>query len=99
MKWTKRAAFINREEELKFLKGWVGEQPESILFLFGPKSSGKTTLLNRFLKEIQTAGSWEIKHLNLREILVANYKDFLASFICRFTLSSFRAWSPSFWLP
>ncbi len=80
MEWTKKAAFINREDELKFLNRWIKEQPENILFLFGPKSSGKTTLLNRFIKNSLSPGNWDVKHFNLREILICNYKDFIQTF-------------------
>ena len=47
--YRKDVAFINREKELAFLKDWINERPESLLFLHGPKSSGKTTLLYKFL--------------------------------------------------
>ncbi len=57
MKYSKKAAFINREKEIVFLKKWVKEEPEYILFFYGPKSSGKTTLINRFIKD----------HLNKKE--------------------------------
>ena len=80
MKWTKKAAFINRIEEQNFLKRWVSQQPENILFLFGPKSSGKTTLINHFLGTFLNVGEWDVKHFNLREILITNYTDFLQTF-------------------
>jgi Predicted ATPase (AAA+ superfamily) len=43
---TKNAAFINRSKELQYLYEWVSEDPDRILFVYGPKSSGKTTLMN-----------------------------------------------------
>ncbi len=51
--YRKDVAFINRENELAFLRGYLDERPESILFIHGPKSSGKTTLLYKFLEDIQ----------------------------------------------
>jgi AAA+ ATPase superfamily predicted ATPase len=36
--------FIDREE-VKFLKEFFEKEPSRILFLYGPKSTGKTTLI------------------------------------------------------
>jgi AAA+ ATPase superfamily predicted ATPase len=42
--YQKYPAFINREIELRYLRENINISPESILFIHGPKSSGKTTL-------------------------------------------------------
>ncbi len=42
-------AFIDRENEMAELRNYLESRPNSILFLYGPKSSGKTTLMSRFL--------------------------------------------------
>ncbi|MCP5104200.1 MAG: AAA family ATPase, partial [bacterium] len=78
--YRKRVAFINRQLELKFLREYINEEPESILFLHGPKSSGKTTLLYRFLEEVGKEQKLDIKFLNLRKVFIANYSDFLNIF-------------------
>ncbi|UCH95040.1 MAG: AAA family ATPase [Candidatus Aminicenantes bacterium] len=78
--YRKDVAFINRENELEFLEEYINQRPESILFLHGPKSSGKTTLLYRFLNEIEKKQKLDVKFLNLREKLIANYKDFIRIF-------------------
>jgi AAA+ ATPase superfamily predicted ATPase len=78
--YRKDVAFINREKELSFLKKYINEKPESILFIHGPKSSGKTTLLYRFFEQIEKEQKLDVKFLNLRRVLVANYKDFLKIF-------------------
>ncbi|MCP5053396.1 MAG: hypothetical protein GY940_39895, partial [bacterium] len=80
MEYRKRTAFINREAELKFLKDHMDEEPETILFLHGPKSSGKTTLLYKFIEQMGTEQQLDVKFLNLREKLIANYKDFIRIF-------------------
>jgi AAA+ ATPase superfamily predicted ATPase len=80
LEYRKDVAFINREKELAFLEDYVNERPESILFLHGPKSSGKTTLLYKFLEKIEKEQTLEVNFLNLRKILIANYKDFLKIF-------------------
>jgi len=83
--YRKDVAFINRESELSFLKGYLDERPESILFIHGPKSSGKTTLLYKFLEQIEKEQQLDVKFLNLRKILTEfednyNYRDFLNFF-------------------
>jgi len=80
--YRKDVAFINREKELTFLRGFIDERPESILFIHGPKSSGKTTLLYKLLEQLKKEQKLEIKFLNLREVSTEfsddyNYKDFL----------------------
>ncbi|MCX6579398.1 MAG: ATP-binding protein [Candidatus Aminicenantes bacterium] len=76
----KDVAFINRQKELAFLGEYIGEKPESILFLHGPKSSGKTTLLYKFLEQAGKKQDLDIKFLNLRETLTNVYEDFLKAF-------------------
>jgi hypothetical protein len=80
IKLSKISAFINRDSELSFLLNWISRQPESILFLFGPKSSGKTTLINKFIEKKINYNYYDIKYLNLRKIFIANYKNFLHAF-------------------
>jgi uncharacterized protein len=72
-------AFINRKKELDFLNQFVAKKPNEILFLYGPKSSGKTTLLYKFIEEIKSE-KVEIKFLNLRQVLIDTYKDFINVF-------------------
>ncbi len=78
--YQKYAAFINREKELNDLNKYINIHPESILFLHGPKSSGKTTLLYKFFEQMEKKQKLEIKFLNLREKLIDNYKDFIRIF-------------------
>lgn len=82
LKYWKRAAFINRERELRDLQVYIDEEPEYILFLHGPKSSGKTTLLYKLIEKIEKEQKLEVKFLNLRKIYTEfsdeyNYNDFL----------------------
>ncbi len=80
LQYRKDVAFINRESELSFLKGFLDERPESILFLHGPKSSGKTTLLYKFLEQTQKKQKLDIKLMDLRETFTDVYEDFLNAF-------------------
>ncbi|MGD2086348.1 MAG: ATP-binding protein [Candidatus Aminicenantes bacterium] len=78
--YRQSVAFINRENELKYLKTFIDKEPSEILFLHGPKSSGKTTLLYKFFNHIQKQQNLDIKFLNLREKLIGSYKDFIKIF-------------------
>jgi AAA+ ATPase superfamily predicted ATPase len=81
MEYKKEPAFINRQAELAYLNSWIEERPEQILFLYGPKSSGKTTLIYRFIEDhLVDKQKFSIKHFNLRKVLIVNYEDFLDRF-------------------
>jgi len=80
MHYKKDVAFINREKELKFLHEYIDIRPESILFLHGPKSSGKTTLLYKFIEQIEKEQKLDVKFVNLRETFTDVYEDFLKTF-------------------
>ncbi len=81
MQYKKEAAFINRNEELELLSAWIDEQPEHILFFYGPKSSGKTTLIYKFVeRHMKDERRFSVKLFNLREMLIVNYEDFLQRF-------------------
>jgi AAA+ ATPase superfamily predicted ATPase len=76
------AAFINRETELEDLRIFIDKQPSEILFIHGPKSSGKTTLLVKLFEQLEKEQKLDVKFLNLRETFADftedyNYKDFL----------------------
>ena len=72
--------FINREKEMTELRNYLESKPNSILFLYGPKSSGKTTLMYRLFEQIKTEKKYEINFLNLRKIFLTSYDDFIDAF-------------------
>jgi AAA+ ATPase superfamily predicted ATPase len=79
--YKKEPAFINRDEEIDFLKDWIAQRPEHILFFYGPKSSGKTTLIYKFVQDVLADESaFSVKLFNLREVLIVKYEDFLQRF-------------------
>jgi AAA+ ATPase superfamily predicted ATPase len=80
LKYRKYAAFVNRHKEIRDLKGYIDEEPESILFLHGPKSSGKTTLLYKFFDQIQEEQKLDVKFMDLRKAFTNVYEDFLKAF-------------------
>ncbi|MDL1967573.1 MAG: ATP-binding protein, partial [Deltaproteobacteria bacterium] len=79
-KFKIKTTFIDREQELRLLHNYLEAQPNSILFFYGPKSSGKTTLLYRLCDEVEDDKNYEVKFLNLRETFLDSYKDFLQAF-------------------
>ena len=80
MKYKQEVAFINRENELAYLNSFIDKRPNEILFLHGPKSSGKTTLLYRFFHQVKVSRNLDVRFLNLREKLIIRYEDFLETF-------------------
>ena len=81
MKYKNVAPFINRQDEFEYLKKWVEEEPNQILFFFGPKSSGKTTLIYKFAEGFLSDESrFSLKLFNLRKVLIVNYDNFLQRF-------------------
>ncbi|CAB3289858.1 protein of unknown function [Methanocaldococcus lauensis] len=47
--------FYDREREVNFLKNYCLLEPNSILFVYGPKSSGKSTVMRRVIKELENS--------------------------------------------
>ena len=78
--YTNVPPFINRAKEIHYLQSWIAEKPKNILFLYGPKSSGKTTLIYRFIEQNLSDGKYDIKHFNLRKLLLMNCESFLRAF-------------------
>jgi AAA+ ATPase superfamily predicted ATPase len=80
LEYQKYPAFINRENELRYLRKYINIAPESILFIHGPKSSGKTTLLYKFLEQTQKEQKIDVKFMDLRETFTDVYEDFIKAF-------------------
>jgi len=72
--------FINREKEIQFLKNRFNENPRRILWLYGPKSTGKTTLIE-YLLEKELDNSFYKKFITFRGKIFGNYDMFLESML------------------
>jgi hypothetical protein len=81
LEYLKYPAFINREMELGYLRDYINISPESILFIHGPKSSGKTTLLYKFLEQIQKEQKLDVKFMDLRKSFANLADDFFKAFL------------------
>ncbi len=71
--------FYNREKELHFLKTYVQLEPNSILFVYGPKSSGKSTVMRRVIKELEDSDI-VFFYYNLRKYATYSKEEFLRVF-------------------
>lgn len=80
IEFRQHPAFINREQELNFLRNFIQDIPNRLLFIFGPKSSGKTTLLFKFIEEIEKNPKYDLMFFNLRKMLIVNYSEFIRVF-------------------
>ena len=77
-----RMKFIDREKEAKLLEQHFGSEPNSILFVYGPKSSGKSTLLRYVVDQLDNK-KFPINYLNLRGVLIHNFQTFLDVFFSK----------------
>ena len=80
--------FVNRDDEIKFLKEWFDKTPKEILWMYGPKSTGKTTLIEYVIEnelfddfKLFKSEQYNIKYINFRRKIIGNYKMFLDSII------------------
>ena len=71
--------FWDREKEVKDLKAHIQSEPNSILFVYGPKSSGKSTLLQKVIDDLIEDDMFKETHqvywFDLRGKLISNYRD------------------------
>jgi len=79
---------INRKKEIKFYKDYFCEVPQKILWVYGPKSTGKTTLIEYVIEnelfedfKLLKSSKYNIKYINFRRKLIGDYKMFLNSII------------------
>ena len=82
--------FIDREKEIKFLKEFFEDRPRRILFLYGPKSTGKTTLIEYVIEnelfndfKLFKSKKYNVKYINFRRKLISNYKSFIDSLVTK----------------
>ncbi len=71
--------FWNREKEKKWLKHYLLAEPNAILFVYGPRSSGKTTLLMKVVEEFPKE-KFVYYWFDLRGKLISSYKDVIDMF-------------------
>lgn len=67
--------FINRIAETEYINNYLADAPSSILFLYWPKSTGKTTLIEKIINELDQK-KYAIQYINMRWVLLTNFNDF-----------------------
>ena len=67
--------FINRKKETKYLTDYFSSAPTSMLFVYGPKSTGKTTLITRVYESLPQ-DEYAISYLDMRWVLIKDFSDF-----------------------
>ncbi|EHP88296.1 ATP-binding protein [Methanotorris formicicus] len=72
--------FYNREKELNYLKTYVQLEPNSILFVYGPKSSGKSTVMLRVIEELSKREDLIFFYYDLRKYATPTKEEFLKIF-------------------
>ncbi len=66
--------FHNREKELKRLMRIAEFEPNTIYFVFGPINSGKTALMQEFMRRLPE--DFAVFYVNLRGKFIRDYEDF-----------------------
>ena len=88
-RYFRREKLIDRENEISFLLNWFEKLPKEILWIYGPKSSGKTTIIEYVVENELFEDFWAFKprknywvrYMNLRGYLITSYQTFLEAFI------------------
>ncbi len=71
--------FVNRTTEIQTLLHYFANESNALWFVYGPKSSGKSTLLQHVIAMLD-AQQYVINFLELREMLILNFQSFLNAF-------------------
>ena len=74
--FTEKPPFINRVAEKQYFLNYFNSAPTNILFVYWPKSTWKTTLIKKVIKENLDEKDYRINFINLREYIITNFKDF-----------------------
>ncbi|WP_456418581.1 ATP-binding protein [Methanocaldococcus infernus] len=74
--------FYNREKEVRYLKTYCQLEPNSILFVYGPKSSGKTTVMLKVIEELRNKDI-VFFYYDLRKYATPTKKEFFKIFFER----------------
>ena len=81
---------IDREKEIEFFKEWFERLPKEILWVYGPKSTGKTTLIEYIIErelfddfKLFKSEKYNVKYINFRQKLFGEYDSFLNSLLVK----------------
>ena len=71
--------FINRQKEVSDISKYLSSKPNDVLFVYGPKSTGKSTLLSKVVNNLDPK-KYAVNYLDLRGVAIYNFKSFLDVF-------------------
>ena len=84
----RQVELIDRVEEIEFFKEWFEGVPKEILWVYGPKSTGKTTLIEYIVEnelfddfKLFKSKKYNVKYINFRQKLFGGYESFLNSML------------------
>jgi len=80
--FPKYPPFINRVAETKYLNDYLNNIPTSMLFVYWPKSTGKTTLITKVLNELPQ-DKYAVQYISMRSVLIRDFNDFKNLFFSR----------------
>ncbi|SFO87319.1 ATP-binding protein [Hydrogenimonas thermophila] len=87
---------IDREEERRYIKDWFEKVPKEILWIYGPKSTGKTTIIEYIVEnelfddfKLFKSEKYNVKYINFRQKLFGNYDSFINSMTSTIDASSY----------
>jgi len=73
--------FINRDKEINFFLDYFKTNPKRVLWVYGPKSTGKTTLIEYIIENRLDSKEYNVKYLNFRGLLISSFDSFIESFL------------------
>ena len=82
--------FINRKKEIRDIEKHLGAIPDDVLFVYGPKSTGKSTLLKKIVDSLNPK-KYAINYLDLRGVAIYNFKSFLDVFFQKSKLQKVKS--------
>ena len=67
--------FHNREKETKEIRAILHAESSLITFVYGPRNSGKTTMISHLIEELPD--KYVVFYVNLRGKFISDYRDFI----------------------
>ena len=84
----RQTELVDREKERKFIKEWFDTIPSEILWIYGPKSTGKTTIIEYIVEnelfddfKLFKSSKYNVKYINFRRKLFGSYESFVDSLL------------------
>ena len=73
--YFREVPLVNRDKEKEFIKDYFTKVPQKILWIYGPKSTGKTTLIEYIIEnelfddfKLFKSSKYNVKYLTLEDI-------------------------------